>query len=127
MADINKVQIVKNNQTLTFDIKDATARATSTATQAALNTKQATLVSGTNIKTVNSTSLLGSGNIAVQPTLVSGTNIKTINSTSLLGSGNITTGNVSSNEATTIKVLTQTEYDAISSKSSTTLYMIKEG
>ena len=55
------------------------------------NNKQATLVSGTNIKTVNSTSLLGSGDVAVQPTLVSGTNIKSINSTSLLGSGNITT------------------------------------
>lgn len=53
--------------------------------------RQAALVSGTNIKTVNSTSLLGSGNIAVQPTLVSGTNIKTINGTSILGSGNITT------------------------------------
>ena len=53
--------------------------------------RQATLVSGTNIKTVNSESLLGSGNIAVQPTLVSGTNIKTINNESLLGSGNITT------------------------------------
>ena len=52
--------------------------------------KQDTLVSGTNIKTVNSTSLLGSGDIAVQATLVSGTNIKTINSTSLLGSGDIT-------------------------------------
>lgn len=50
---------------------------------------QATLVSGTNIKTVNNTSLLGSGNVAVQPTLVSGTNIKTVNSTSLLGSGNV--------------------------------------
>lgn len=62
-----------------------------------------------------------------QATLVSGTNIKTVNSISLLGSGNITTGNVSSSEATTIKVLTQTEYDAISSKSSTTLYLIKEG
>ena len=35
----------------------------STATQTALDTKQATLVSGTNIKTVNSTSLLGSGNV----------------------------------------------------------------
>lgn len=54
-------------------------------------TLQAQLVSGTNIKTVNSTSLLGSGNIAVQSTLVSGTNIKTVNSTSLLGSGDITT------------------------------------
>ena len=77
---------------------------------------QATLVSGTNIKTINNTSLLGSGDITVgdvtltgtqtltnktiayasntltgvQPTLVSGTSIKTINSTSLLGSGNIT-------------------------------------
>jgi hypothetical protein len=51
---------------------------------------QPVLVSGTSIKTVNSNSVLGSGNIAVQDTLVSGTNIKTINSTSLLGSGNIT-------------------------------------
>jgi hypothetical protein len=56
----------------------------------ALATKQDSLVSGTNIKTINSTSVLGSGNIAVQETLVSGTNIKTINSTTLLGSGNIT-------------------------------------
>jgi len=55
----------------------------------ALATKQDSLVSGTNIKTINSTSVLGSGNIAVQPTLVSGTNIKTLNSTSLLGSGDI--------------------------------------
>ena len=35
----------------------------------ALSGKQETLVSGTNIKTINSTSLLGSGNIAVQATL----------------------------------------------------------
>lgn len=49
--------------------------------------KQDVLVSGTNIKTVNSTSLLGSGDIAVQSTLVSGTNIKSINGSSLLGSG----------------------------------------
>lgn len=33
--------------------------------QSALNAKQDTLVSGTNIKTVNSTSLLGSGNITI--------------------------------------------------------------
>lgn len=58
------------------------------------NGKQAALVSGTNIKTINSTSLLGSGNIAVQPTLVSGTNIKTVNNESLLGSGNITVSTV---------------------------------
>jgi hypothetical protein len=56
----------------------------------ALATKQDSLVSGTNIKTINSNSLLGSGDVAVQETLVSGTNIKTLNNTSLLGSGNIT-------------------------------------
>ena len=61
----------------------------STATQTTLNLKQNTLVSGTNIKTINSTSLLGSGDVAVQETLVSGTNIKTLNNESLLGSGNI--------------------------------------
>jgi hypothetical protein len=37
----------------------------STATQTALNAKQATLVSGTNIKTINGTSVLGSGNITI--------------------------------------------------------------
>lgn len=62
----------------------------SSATQSALNAKQDTLVSGTSIKTINSNSLLGSGDVAVQATLVSGTNIKTVNNTSLLGSGNIT-------------------------------------
>lgn len=53
------------------------------------SSKQKSLVSGTDIKTINSTSLLGSGNITVQPTLVSGTNIKTLNGQSLLGSGDI--------------------------------------
>jgi len=54
-----------------------------------INGKQATLVSGSSIKTINSTSVLGSGDISVQATLVSGTNIKSINSTSLLGSGDL--------------------------------------
>lgn len=82
----------------------------------ALSGKQATLVSGTNIKTVGGNSLLGSGNVAFptvdqtysasstnaqsgvavanaiapkQDTLVSGTNIKTLNGESLLGEGDI--------------------------------------
>ena len=50
---------------------------------------QPQLVSGTNIKTINGMSILGSGNLSVQPTLVSGTDIKTINNSSILGSGNI--------------------------------------
>lgn len=84
----------------------------------ALNGKQNTLVSGTNIKTVNGTTLLGSGDLVVsgsggpaawgsitgtlssqtdlnsalngkQNTLVSGTNIKTVGGITLLGSGDI--------------------------------------
>ena len=38
----------------------------STATQTALNAKQATLVSGTNIKTVNNNTLLGSGDLTIR-------------------------------------------------------------
>lgn len=71
-----------------------------------LGKKQATLVSGQNIKTINNQSILGSGNFdldltgyykkteinnllnAKQDKLVSGTNIKTINNQSILGSGN---------------------------------------
>jgi hypothetical protein len=50
---------------------------------------QPTLVSGTDIVTINSATLLTSGNVNLQATLVSGTNIKTINSNSLLGSGDL--------------------------------------
>lgn len=112
-------------------------------------TKQDTLVSGTNIKTVNNTSLLGSGNISVggissesdpvftnspaygitdtdidnwdgkQDALVSGTNIKTINNESLLGSGNISIsggsqttwwGTSSTTASTTAKVVTCADF-----------------
>lgn len=38
--------------------------------QSALNAKQATLVSGTNIKTVNGNSLVGSGNVNIGPKLI---------------------------------------------------------
>ena len=56
----------------------------------AFNNKQDGLISGTNIKSLNGASLLGSGGLSVQPTLVSGTNIKTINGSDILGSGNLT-------------------------------------
>ena len=90
-----------------------------------LQNKQDKLESGTNIKTINNTSLLGSGNITAitsetdpvftasaahgitstdisnwngkQDALVSGTSIKTINSTSLLGSGDISISSGASN------------------------------
>jgi hypothetical protein len=47
--------------------------ALSAADWTTFNGKQAALVSGTNIKTINSTSLLGSGNVAVEPTITAGT------------------------------------------------------
>ena len=51
--------------------------------------KQDSLISGTNIKTINGESILDSGDINLQPTLISGTNIKTINGQPILGSGDI--------------------------------------
>jgi hypothetical protein len=77
---------------ITLNVPTASAvnrGALSSADWSTFNSKQSLLVSGTNIKTVNSTSLLGSGNLAVQEILVSGTNIKTVNGNSLLGSGNL--------------------------------------
>lgn len=53
--------------------------------------KQNLLISGVNIKTINSNSILGMGDLQVQEKLVSGTNIKTVNGLSLLGSGNVKT------------------------------------
>lgn len=70
------------------------------------------LTSHQSIKTINSTSMVGSGNVAVQEVLVSGTNIKTINNTSLLGSGNITVSDTSlANRVTTLET-EQTALDA---------------
>jgi hypothetical protein len=53
---------------------------------------QPTLVSGTDIITINTASLLQSGNLNLQTPLVSGTNIKTINSNTILGSGDLVIG-----------------------------------
>jgi len=79
--------------------------------KSALNGKQDTLVSGTNIKTINSTSLLGSGNITTNPrTLAS------INGSNLIGTANqisasvlIPAGTMSTNNTIYIKnLLTKT-------------------
>lgn len=59
-----------------------------------------------------------------QDVLVSGTNIKTINGDSILGSGDITTGNVSSTTVNNIVQITQTDYDALTTKDSNTFYII---
>jgi len=105
---------MSGNLTLNTDPTVALGAATKQYVDSSAATKQNTLVSGTNIKTINGTSILGSGDItawtstndgagsgldadmldgqhaaAFQLALVSGTNIKTINGASVLGSGDI--------------------------------------
>ena len=96
VTDANLVVIGNTSGTNTGD------NATNSQYSGLATSKQDTLVSGTNIKTINSTSLLGSGDVTVQATLVSGTNIKTINSTSVLGSGNISVAPASGIDASAI-------------------------
>jgi hypothetical protein len=97
---------VSTAQQAAINIKaDQATTYTKSEVDTALSTKQASLVSGTSIKTVGETSLLGSGDISVgvttvngnagavtvQETLVSGTSIKTVGGASILGSGDIST------------------------------------
>lgn len=60
-----------------------------------------------------------------QETLVSGTNIKTINNQSILGSGNITIQGGSGGGETVIE-LTQAQYDALTAYSQDTTYIITD-
>lgn len=82
---------------------------TETELNAGLGNKQDTLVSGTNIKTVNGESLLGSGNIDIESV-----------------SNPVTYGSGTQSQVHTILVVTQSEYDAISSKDPNTQYLIVE-
>jgi len=120
--DNNAVTSAKiNDVDATKVTEDATHRFATDTEKSTWNGKQDALVSGTNIKTIEGQSLLGSGNIDLtksdvglsnvdntsdlnkpistatqtalngkQDTLVSATNIKTINGSSVLGSGNLT-------------------------------------
>ena len=82
-----------------------------------LATKQDTLVSGTNIKTINGTSLLGSGDITIEG-----------------GSGNVDLSDYYTKSETNALVspklsqvtLTQAEYDALQTKENNVLYIISD-
>ena len=65
---VTKAQVGLGNVDNTAD----SAKPVSTAQQTALDAKQPTLVSGSNIKTVNGTSLLGSGNVVTGDVTLSG-------------------------------------------------------
>ncbi len=122
------------------------------------NSKQAALVSGTNVKTIEGQSLLGSGNIdlsksdvglsnvdntsdinkpvsiatqtalnAKQTTLVSGTNIKTVGGQSLLGSGNVTEVQNSLTSTTTLAPSVSAVNTALATKAVDTDVLHKTG
>ena len=80
-AETKKITPTALKTALSLNAVDNTTDANkpvSTATQTALNAKQDTLVSATNIKTINSTTILGSGNISVAPaTAINATAIAT--------------------------------------------------
>lgn len=83
----------------------------------------------TSFKTINSTAITGTGNIEVQPTLVSGTNIKTISGASILGTGDLIPNTVM-NQRNSASLMfwsgTQAQYDAITIKDPSTIYLIPE-
>lgn len=108
-----------------------------------LATKQDLLVSGTNIKTINSQSLLGEGNLEISGSggttdYTQLTNKSQINSVELSGNkslsdlgiqpaGNyIEAGTGTQPQINTITVLTQSEYDGLSTKDPNTQYLIVE-
>jgi hypothetical protein len=82
----------------------------STAQQTALDAKQATLVSGTNIKTINSTSILGSGNIAISSSVAWGGITGTLSSQTDLQTA--LDGKVDENASITGATKTKITYDA---------------
>lgn len=108
---------------------------TAVATEAQVYAKQDTLVSGTNIKTINSNSLLGSGNIAVQASLsnISSSEIKTWTATtqrSVTAAGlawavprlSTQSNNLLANGAK-IRAGSETDYQSLWTYDSTTIYL----
>lgn len=112
MSAVDKTKLDSIPETIPSQSEIDGIAANVSALETAMDGKQPTLVSGTNIKTINGNSILGEGNLVIegggidlsnyynktevdtkldakQNTLVSGTNIKTINSQSILGEGNI--------------------------------------
>lgn len=115
------------NTILTDTIDDTTSKAVSpNGVYLALQEKQATLVSGTNIKTINNQSILGSGNISIGGGSVEtdGKSITTNSSDELQ-----TVGVIDQNNTTNaIKTWTGTkaQYDAITTKDANTIYNITD-
>lgn len=95
---VTKTQVGLGNVDNTSDAN----KPISTATQTALNGKQDTLVSGTNIKTVNSNSLVGSGDVVIDKTSIGLGNVTNVDTTnaSNISSGTLSDSRLSANVTT---------------------------
>jgi hypothetical protein len=95
---LNKTDIGLGNVDNTSDAN----KPISSATQTALNLKQDTLVSGTNIKTVNSNTLLGSGDVVIDKTSIGLSNVANVDTTNAtnITSGTLGDARLSSNVTT---------------------------
>ena len=101
----NTSDLYNDSGFITNTVNDLTNYTTTTNLNSLLNNKQDTLVSGTNIKTINNTSLLGSGNINISGGGGTPTDVQ-INGTS------ITSNNVAN-------ILTESAYDSTTNKIAT--------
>jgi hypothetical protein len=101
-----KTSLALNNVDNTSDAN----KPVSSAQQTALDAKQATLVSGTNIKTINGTSVLGSGNIAISSAVAWGGVTGTLSNQTDLQTA--LDGKVDENSAITGATKTKVTYDA---------------
>ena len=101
----NTSDLYNDSGFITNTVNDLTNYTTTTNLNSMLNNKQDTLVSGTNIKTINNTSLLGSGNINISGGGGTPTDVQ-INGTS------ITSNNVAN-------ILTESAYDSTNNKIAT--------
>jgi hypothetical protein len=113
-------------------VPNKTAAATNTwtaiATEAQVYKKQDTLVSWTNIKTIKGTSLLGSGNIAINEVPSSWTTWYVLTKTSSWYWWSAPTGwiQLDANSPITVSKLwvgTEAQYQSLSTKSNDTIYM----
>lgn len=119
-----------------------TSAQTDTAISNATSGKQDTLVSGTNIKTINNQSLLGSGNIEIQGgsgggsytagnniditnDVISVTGLATINGSAITEGGNIVIQGGSGGGSNIIEI-TQAEYDALTAYTEDAIYVITD-
>ena len=90
-------------------------------TDTLLGEKQPTLVSGTNIKTINNESLLGEGNIDIVETSAVTTSMSSTSTDSQVPSAKAVYDQLGGLK---LVKLTQSQYDALQTKDANTLYII---